>query len=111
MPVEVLTISQLLHQAAQQSVDNATGLSDLRQTQQENAEQIAKNAEGIQELKQAQQENATQIKILTESMNEFVFQVNRLVINQQERIDRLDSIIERYDGVLSYLMRKDQERG
>ena len=96
--------NQQSEQNAIQIADNFRGIAELKQAQQE-------NVRGIAELKQAQQENAAWMKQQGERIDEFVFQVNRLVSKQQQEISQLKALCDRYDGVLAYLLRKDQGSG
>ncbi|MCG8361805.1 MAG: hypothetical protein MJA27_00570 [Pseudanabaenales cyanobacterium] len=98
--------------------ENLRGIAELKQAQQENLRGIAElkqaqqeNVRGIAELKQAQQENAARMKQQGERIDEFVFQVNRLVSKQQQEISQLKALCDRYDGVLAYLLRQDQGGG
>ena len=95
--------------------ENVRGIAELKQAQQENVRGIAElkqeNVRGIAELKQTQQENAAWMKQQGERIDEFVFQVNRLVSKQQQEISQLKALCDRYDGVLAYLLRKDQGSG
>ena len=110
--------NQQSEQNAIQIADNFRGIAELKQAQQENLRGIAElkqaqqeNVRGIAELKQAQQENAARMKQQGERIDEFVFQVNRLVSKQQQEISQLKALCDRYDGVLAYLLRQDQGGG
>ena len=107
--------NQQSEQNAIQIADNFRGIAELKQAQQENVRGIAElkqeNVRGIAELKQTQQENAAWMKQQGERIDEFVFQVNRLVSKQQQEISQLKALCDRYDGVLAYLLRKDQGSG
>ena len=127
MPVEFLTaedlapIQQLLEQAAKLSANNATQISEnadsitrLEQTQAANADAITRlertQADAITQLTARMDELAAAQTAATKRIDELAFQVNRWMGSAGERLSRLDAMIERYDGVLAYIMRKEQER-
>lgn len=88
--------------AAAQTV-NADAIARLEQTQTANADAITRLTARTEELVTAQTAAAQRI-------DELAFQVNRWMGSTGERLSRLDAMIERYDGVLAYIMRKEQER-
>lgn len=119
---EFETVKQLLASAARYAE------SANRQSEQ-NATLIADNAEGIQALKLIQAENAALIKqnanaiaALENKLGElvdiqqkteqrleaFIFESQRLISSNKGTIDQLKALCDRYDGVLAYLMRKEQ---
>ena len=103
---------------------NADAITRLEQTQVANADAIAQMTASMAEMATTQTANTDAIARLTarteemaaaqtaaaKRVDELAFQVNRWMGNTGERLSRLDAMIERYDGVLAYIMRQEQER-
>ncbi|MCG8363836.1 MAG: hypothetical protein MJA27_10965 [Pseudanabaenales cyanobacterium] len=98
---------------------NAVGIAGLRQTQAVNADQIARNAEAINRLESKMEEGFTRLegkmselvdiqKATEQRLESFIFESNRLIRDNRTILTKVEALCERYDGVLAYLMRKEQ---
>lgn len=108
--------------------DNNQGIAELKDAQQRtqtqidaNVQAIASNNQGIAELKEAQQantqaiaDNAAMIDRLGEKqdrtqqqLDSFIFESQRLMLGHADRIQKLEGISERLEGILSYLVKKE----
>ena len=103
---------------AQAIASNNQGIAELKETQQANAQAIADTNQSIKEaqdrtqrqldeLSQKQDRTQQQLDALGQRVDSFVFESQRLIADNKSTITRLDAMIERYDGVLAYLMRKE----
>lgn len=114
--------------ANQQSAENARQIADSAKLVADNAHAITRLESKLEELAEAQKATETKLAQLTEAqkatetkltelaeaqkttdqrLESFITESQRLLTGQADRLNRLDAMIERYDGVLAYLMRKE----
>ena len=61
----------------------------------------------LDELSQKQERTQQQLDTLGQRVDSFVFESQRLMLGHADRIQKLEGISERLEGILSYLVRKD----
>ena len=122
---EFETVRQLLASAAayaesasRQSALNTDAIArfDLQRTEsqkrtdekfQQLAESQKRTDEKFQQLAKSQERTDEVLKQLYQRIDSFIFESQQSVAESKQRINYLDKMIDRYDGVLAYLRRKD----
>ena len=117
---EFETVKQLLVSAASYA-ESANKQADRNTaTIADNAAMIDRLGEKIDqsvaELKQAQDRTQQQLDELgqkqdrtQQQLDSFIFESQRLMLGHADRIQKLEGISERLEGILSYLVRKDDQ--
>lgn len=86
-------------------------LQQLAENQKKTDQQLQQLAESQkktdQQLQQLTQRTDQPLQQLSQRLDSFIFESQRIIADNKQKINRLDAIIDRYDGVLAYLMRKD----
>lgn len=95
------TIKQLLASAASFAESSHERLNQVSIQQQQATQETRELRESIRELRDAQ-------KRTDERLESFIFEAQRIFTQQAATIEQLKGMSERWDGVLAYLIRKEQ---
>ena len=118
---ELKTIKQLIagaasyaESASKRSDQNALMIQELGekmdQTFTEMKQAQDRTQQQLNKLGQKQDRTQQTLDALDRRVDSFVFESQRLILGHADRIQKLEDISERLEGILSYLVRKENQK-
>jgi uncharacterized protein (DUF3084 family) len=104
---EFETVKELLVSAARYAELANQKLAQVATQQQVNTQAIGEISQQQNRTQQQLDQLSVRVTQLSERIDSFVFESQRLITGQAERVDRLEGISERLEAILAYLVRKE----
>lgn len=113
--LSIARLDSQIHELRQIADQNVVAIQEMREVQAKTDQQLQLF---INETKEIHRHTEQQLQLSTHEIREtqkqtearlqsFIAESQRLFTKHGQTINRLDAMIDRYDGVLAYLMRKD----
>jgi uncharacterized protein (DUF3084 family) len=99
--------NQKLDRVATQQETNTTAIADLRETQERTQQQLDQLSQKQDRTQTQLDQLSVRVTQMSERVDSFVFESQRLHSQHAEKIEQLKGISERLEAILAYLVRKD----